>query len=75
MSEQNVRRPAEVAARLGVSTSTLRRWSQRFSEYLSPDAGEPTNSLDADGSHRRYTDEVRPGAGGLDPGRYAAHGG
>ena len=57
MSEQNVRRPAEVAARLGVSTSTLRRWSQRFSEYLSPDAGEPTNSLDADGSHRRYTDE------------------
>jgi DNA-binding transcriptional MerR regulator len=57
MSEQNIRRPAEVAARLGVSTSTLRRWSQRFSEHLSPDAGEPANAVDADGSHRRYTDE------------------
>ncbi len=57
MSEQNLRRPAEVAARLGVSTSTLRRWSQRFSEYLSPDAGEPAGSGDTDGGHRRYTDE------------------
>ncbi len=57
MSEQNLRRPAEVAARLGVSTSTLRRWSQRFSEFLSPDAGEPASSTDADGIHRRYTDE------------------
>ncbi len=57
MSEQKARRPAEVAARLGVSTSTLRRWSQRFSEFLSPDAGEPAHSGDADGSHRRYTDE------------------
>ncbi|GAB4564581.1 MAG: hypothetical protein Kow0047_14490 [Anaerolineae bacterium] len=57
MSEQMLRRPAEVAARLGVSTSTLRRWSQRFSDYLSPDAGEPGSSEDADGSHRRYTDE------------------
>ncbi len=57
MSEQNARRPAEVAARLGVSTSTLRRWSQRFSEYLSPDAGEPGSVADVDGIHRRYTDE------------------
>lgn len=57
MSEQPLRRPAEVAARLGVSASTLRRWSQRFSEFLSPDAGEPSSSADADGIHRRYTDE------------------
>ncbi|HEY65025.1 MAG TPA: MerR family transcriptional regulator [Caldilineae bacterium] len=57
MSEQVLHRPAEVAARLGVSTSTLRRWSQRFAEYLSPDAGEPAGSGDTDGAHRRYTDE------------------
>ncbi|MCS7221867.1 MAG: MerR family transcriptional regulator [Anaerolineae bacterium] len=57
MSEQNLRRPAEVAARLGISTSTLRRWSQRFSEFLSSDAGGPDSAADADGIHRRYTDE------------------
>ncbi|MCD6289894.1 MAG: MerR family transcriptional regulator [Anaerolineae bacterium] len=57
MSQQNLRRPAEVAARLGVSTSTLRRWSQRFSEYLSPEAGETAGSEDSNGAHRHYTDE------------------
>ena len=57
MTEQNFHQPAEVAARLGVSTSTLRRWSQRFSEFLSPDAREPANSVDADGTHWHYTDE------------------
>ena len=57
MSEQKTRRSAEVAARLGVSTSTLRRWTQRFSEFLSPEAVEPSRSGDADGDQGRYTDE------------------
>ena len=30
--------PQEVAARLEVSPSTLRRWSEEFSEFLSPEA-------------------------------------
>ena len=54
MSSQAVRRPSEVAARLGVSVSTLRRWSQQFAAFLSSAA----QSSDAETSrHRRYTDE------------------
>jgi len=54
MSSPTHRRPSEIASRLGVSVSTLRRWSQQFSAYLSEvaqasDGGSPR--------HRRYTDE------------------
>lgn len=46
------RQPQEVASRLEVSPSTLRRWSEEFSEFLSLEAGS------ADGKqHRRYSDE------------------
>ncbi|MCP4168029.1 MAG: MerR family transcriptional regulator [Chloroflexi bacterium] len=53
------RRPTEVAKELGVSTSTLRRWSLHFSDYLSSEAGHPvTASLEDIGQgHRRYSNE------------------
>lgn len=44
--------PQVVAAELDVSSATLRRWSEEFADYLSPEAG-PTKGR----SHRRYTDD------------------
>jgi len=55
MSAQTHRRPSEVAARLGVSVSTLRRWSQRFAPFLSLSANP--SSAEDEIKHRRYTDE------------------
>ena len=46
------RLPQEVASRLEVSASTLRRWSDEFSEFLSPEAGSSEGK-----QHRRYSDE------------------
>jgi DNA-binding transcriptional MerR regulator len=46
------RQPQEVAARLEVSPSTLRRWSEEFAEFLSPQADSSE-----DKQHRRYSDE------------------
>ena len=46
------RLPQEVAARLEVSPSTLRRWSDEFSEFLSPQADSSEGK-----QHRRYSDE------------------
>jgi len=46
------RQPQEVAARLEVSASTLRRWSEEFTEYLSVEAGSAEGK-----QHRRYSDE------------------
>lgn len=46
------RPPQEVASRLEVSASTLRRWSEEFSEFLSLEA----NSAEGR-QHRRYSDE------------------
>jgi DNA-binding transcriptional MerR regulator len=46
------RQPQEVAARLEVSPSTLRRWSDEFTEFLSPDAHSAEGK-----QHRRYSDE------------------
>ena len=54
MSAPTHRRPSEIATRLGVSVSTLRRWSQQFSAYLSDVA---QSSDDDSARHRRYTDE------------------
>lgn len=50
------RRPAEVAKELGVSTSTLRRWSQQFGDYLLSQAAQPTAGATGKAGHRRYTD-------------------
>lgn len=48
------RRPSEVAERLGVSPSTLRRWSQQFEPFLS----EAASASDDDSSkHRRYLED------------------
>lgn len=57
MSETDLRRAGEVAAQLGVSPSTLRRWSKAFAEYLSDSAGLPDSSSTAESVHRRYTAE------------------
>ncbi len=46
------RQPQEVASRLEVSPSTLRRWSEEFSEFLSPEATSSEGK-----QHRRYSDE------------------
>jgi DNA-binding transcriptional MerR regulator len=46
------RQPQEVAARLEVSPSTLRRWSEEFAEFLSPGADSSEGK-----QHRRYSDE------------------
>jgi len=46
------RQPQEVATRLEVSPSTLRRWSEEFSEFLSPEADSSEGR-----QHRRYSDE------------------
>jgi len=45
------RQPQEVATRLEVSPSTLRRWSEEFSEFLSPEADSSEGR-----QHRRYSD-------------------
>jgi len=54
-SEQNLK-PGEVAARLGVSASTLRRWSTAFAPHLSAQAGESTAADSGGHAHRRYTE-------------------
>ncbi len=55
--EARLRLPNQVVTRLGVSTSTLRRWSKEFAPFLSQTAGYPELSPDGGASHRRYTDE------------------
>jgi DNA-binding transcriptional MerR regulator len=45
------RQPQEVAARLEISPSTLRRWSEEFAEFLSPEANSAEGS-----QQRRYSD-------------------
>ena len=55
--EIRLRLPSQVAARLDVSASTLRRWSKEFAPFLSQTAGYPELSSNGRTSHRRYTDE------------------
>jgi DNA-binding transcriptional MerR regulator len=49
-------RPKEVTERLGVSSATLRRWSDQFADYLSPSAGRSVNETGG-ATQRRYTDQ------------------
>ena len=51
------RLPGQVAVRLDISASTLRRWSKEFAPFLSQTAGYPELSPNGGASHRRYTDE------------------
>lgn len=55
--ETRFRLPSQVASRLDVSASTLRRWSKEFAPFLSQTAGYPELSSNGGASHRRYTDE------------------
>jgi DNA-binding transcriptional MerR regulator len=55
--ETRLRLPSQVAARLDISASTLRRWAKEFAPFLSQTAGYPELSPDGGASHRRYTDE------------------
>ena len=53
MSDTNrYRQPQEVAARLEVSPSTLRRWSEEFSTFLSPETDSSEGA-----QYRSYSDE------------------
>jgi DNA-binding transcriptional MerR regulator len=57
MTEPRFRLPNEVASQLQVSPSTLRRWSNEFSDFLSDTAGRPQPADSSRTAHRRYTDE------------------
>jgi DNA-binding transcriptional MerR regulator len=57
MADTRYRLPNEVATHLAVSPSTLRRWSNEFSDFLSDVAGRPEPSSGSQMAHRRYTDE------------------
>ena len=48
-------RPKEVCQRLGVSSATLRRWSDTFAAFLSPAAGRSV-SESGGAAQRRYTE-------------------
>jgi DNA-binding transcriptional MerR regulator len=56
MAKENHRAPQDVAERLSVSPSTLRRWSREFADHLSESAGHPAPSPQGEPGHRRYTD-------------------
>lgn len=51
MLDKDNKTPQEIAARLDISPSTLRRWSDEFSDSLSEQASSPGGK-----SHRRYTE-------------------
>jgi DNA-binding transcriptional MerR regulator len=56
MTDKRYRLPSEVASQLGVSPSTLRRWSNEFADFLSDAAGRPESEAGKT-AHRRYLDE------------------
>ena len=57
MADTRYRLPNEVANQLQISPSTLRRWSNEFSDFLSDAAGRPQPTTGAQTAHRRYTDD------------------
>lgn len=57
MSESNLRPPSDVAYELNISSSTLRRWSTEFADFLSDSAGRPELSPSGEPVHRRYAEE------------------
>jgi DNA-binding transcriptional MerR regulator len=57
MSESELRRPLDVMNELGISATTLRRWSKEFARFLSPTAAEPTAETGTQQLVRRYTEQ------------------
>jgi len=57
MTDTRYRLPNEVATQLQISPSTLRRWSNEFSDYLADQAGRLQGEDESKASHRRYTDQ------------------
>lgn len=57
MTDIHYRLPNEVATQLQISPSTLRRWSNEFSDFLSDAAGRPQADSSSKAAHRRYTDQ------------------
>ena len=57
MTDTYFRLPNEVATQLQISPSTLRRWSNEFSDFLSTSAGRSQEEDEGKASHRRYTDK------------------
>jgi DNA-binding transcriptional MerR regulator len=56
MTDTRYRLPSEVASQLGISPSTLRRWSNEFADFLSDAAGRPESDT-GKSAHRRYHDQ------------------
>lgn len=57
MNQEPARHPTEVAAELGISVATLRRWSRQFARFLSAPSAESPAEGDASAAPRRYTPE------------------
>jgi len=52
MPDLHLRTPQEVASRLDISPSTLRRWSEEFADFISEQASSPPGK-----GHRRYAEQ------------------
>lgn len=57
MADDAYRLPNQVATELDLSPSTLRRWSNEFSDFLSRPAGRPDPEPGSRMAHRRYTEQ------------------
>lgn len=57
MSDNDLRRPSEVMSELGVSATTLRRWSKEFARFLSDTAAEARPEEGTQQVVRRYTEQ------------------
>ena len=55
MADTELMPPNDAARTLGISPSTLRRWSAEFADLLSDTAGRPQHSPQGEPAHRRYT--------------------
>lgn len=56
MTDAQTRQPGDVARKLGISTSTLRRWAGEFDNHLSRPASKPSRTGVGAAAPRRYTE-------------------